>query len=68
MVLKCGVTTTTTTYLTPHGIRVNLAHVAARVVQLDMGDVQLPRIMAVVGDGQPLVLRHHVGVQRQNGL
>ena len=38
-------------YLMSHRIRVHLAHVAAGVVELHVRDVQLPRVVPVVGDG-----------------
>lgn len=56
------------TYLTSHGIRVNLTHVAAWIVQLYMRNVQLPRIVPIVGDWESWIQCHHVSVDGQNGF
>jgi len=54
------------TDLTPHRIRINLTHVRAGVVRLNVSHVQLPCVMAVVSDGQAWVVRYHVRVNGQN--
>lgn len=54
------------TDLAPHRIRINLTHVRAGVVRLNVSHVQLPCVMAVVSDGQAWVVRHHVRVNGQN--
>lgn len=42
-------------YLTLHRVCVDLAHVSARVIGLDVADVQLPSVMVIVCDGQPRI-------------
>ena len=54
--------------LADHGLRVDLAHVVAAVVALHVLDVQLPGVVAVVGDGHAGVVGHHVVVDRQDRL
>jgi len=54
------------TDLAPHGIRINLTHVRAGVIRLNVSHVQLPCVMAVVSDRQAWVVRHHVRVNGQN--
>ena len=54
--------------LADHGLGVDLAHVVARVIALDVLDVQLPGVVAVVGHGHTGVIGHHVVVDGQDGL
>lgn len=58
----------TATNLTPHRIRINLTHVRARVVRLDVGHVQFPRVMSIVSDRQPWVLSDHVRMNGQDSF
>lgn len=53
-------------HLTAHGIGVDLAHVSTGIVLLNVRHVQLPRVVSVVRDGQPVIVRHHVRVYRQD--
>lgn len=55
-------------YLAFHGISVDLTHVGARVIGLDVADVEFPCVMIVVGDGEAWVQCYHVCVDRQNCL
>ena len=54
--------------LADHGLRVDLTHVVAAVVALHVLDVQLPGVVAVVGDGHAGVVGHHVVVDREDRL
>lgn len=49
-------------------IRINLTHVRARVVGLDVGHVQLPRVVPVVSDRQPWIVRDHVRMNGQDSF
>lgn len=55
-------------YLASHWVRVNLTHVCATVVYLDIGDVQFPSVMAVVSHREPRVVSHHVRLDGEDGL
>lgn len=56
------------TNLTSHRIRINLTHVRARVVRLDVGHVQFPRVMSIVSDRQPWVWSDHVRMNGQDSF
>lgn len=51
-----------------HDAGVDLTHVAAAVGLLHLPNVQVPRALVVVRHGDAGIVRHHLGVQRQNGL
>ena len=51
-----------------HDQRVDLAHVAAFVLRLDIFNDQVPRALLVVRHAYPGVVGDHSLVQRQNGL
>ena len=48
--------------------RVDLAHVAAGVVELYLQDLQCPRAVLVVSDAHARVVRDHALVKGQHGL
>lgn len=50
------------TYLTFHGIGINLAHVCSGVAFQDIVHVKFPSIMAIVSHIEPRILRDHVRV------
>ena len=54
--------------LTDHGLCVDLAHVVARVITLDIPDVQLPGVVPIVGHSHPWVVGYHVVVDCQDGF
>lgn len=60
--------TTYSTYLTFHGIRVNLTHILSSVLLLDAAYVQIPRGVIVMGHGYTWIMRDHVIVYRLNRL
>ncbi len=51
-----------------HGVRVYLAHVMSLVLLLHVLDVQTPRVVLVVGDGEPGDARYHLVVDGQDHL
>lgn len=53
-------------HLTTHGVSVDLAHVRAGIVLLDVRHVQFPCVVSVVRDRQSRIVSHHVRVYRQN--
>lgn len=55
-----------TNYLHFHRVRVHLAHVLASVLHLDASDHQGPGIKVAVRHRQPVIVRYHVLVDRQN--
>ncbi len=54
--------------LTAHGICVDLAHVPASVVLVDLVDVQSPDLLVVVRQRHALVARDDVVVDGEDGL
>lgn len=54
--------------LTDHRVGVDLAHVVAAVLLLDLAHVQQPGHGIVVGDAEPCQPRDHVPVYRQDHL
>jgi len=46
---------------------VDLAHVAAAVLLLDIPDVEEPSAVVVVRHGYPWIAGYHVGMHRQDG-
>ena len=54
-------------HLAPHGLGVELAHVAAVVGLLQLSDVDAPGVLQVVADADPRVGRHHLVMHRQDG-
>ena len=56
------------TYLTNHGVSVDLAHVGSHVLVGDPADDEVPRAVVVVGHVDPWVVGDHVGVDRLNRL
>jgi hypothetical protein len=55
-------------YLASHWVRVDLTHVCAAVVHLDIGDVQFPSVMTVVSHREPRVVSHHMRLDGEDGL
>lgn len=55
-------------YLHFHRIRVHLAHVLAAVLHLHALDHQRPCVLVAVRHRQPVIVRNHVLVDRQNGF
>lgn len=55
-------------YLASHWIRVDLTHIRARVIHLDVGDMQFPSVVSIVSHREPRVVSHHVCVDGENGL
>jgi hypothetical protein len=55
-------------YLASHWVRVDLTHICAAVVYLDIGDVQFPSVMAVVSHREPRVVSHHMRLDGEDGL
>lgn len=51
-----------------HRISVDLAHVPATIDFPDIFDLQVPRAMVVESDGNAIVLRDHILMDRQNRL
>ena len=51
-----------------HGVRVYLAHVMSLVLLLHVLDMQTPRVVLVVGDGEPGDARYHLVVDGQDHL
>ena len=56
------------TYLTRHGLRVDLTHVKSAVISLHHINRQSPGIVAIVTHTHTRVVGHHVGMNGQNGL
>ena len=54
--------------LADHGLCVDLAHVVARVITLDIPDVQLPGVVPIVRHSHPWVVGYHVVVDCQDGF
>lgn len=55
-------------HLASHWVCVDLAHICSGVVFLYVGDVELPGVVAVVGDREAWILGHHMSVDGQDGL
>jgi len=51
-----------------HHAGVDLTHVAAAVRLFHLPDVQIPRALVVLRHRDARVVRHHLGVKRQDGL